>query len=92
MAGTGLRGAARRLVELMREELGRPAINRRILHRLATTDEAGLTRLGLTRRDVCDAAGPGIADAASFLTARRIARLGAAEPCSLRRTERIPCE
>lgn len=84
MAGIGLRGTARRLVARMREEFGRPAINQRILHRLSIMDEAGLTRLSLTRRDVCDAAGPGVADAASFLSARRNARLGAAEP-SLRR-------
>ncbi|MCJ2012125.1 DUF1127 domain-containing protein [Methylobacterium sp. J-076] len=90
--GTGRRGIGgfrrvRRLgravsafaVEL-RADLGRPAMNRRILHRLAGTGEGELSRLGLTERDLNEAAAPEVADVAGFLAARRDARRAAPPP------------
>lgn len=92
MAAAGWGSRMARIAADLREEFGRPAMNRRILHRLATTEEADLTRLGLTAADVREAAGPGVADAASFLTARRAARSGGADQVSRRRRETICCE
>lgn len=64
----------RRFAEELRESLGRPAMNRRILHRLASTDEADLRRLGLTPWDVREAALREVTDVAAFLNARRALR------------------
>lgn len=92
MVAGSLRRALGRFAAELREEFGRPAMNRRILHRLAVAEEADLARLGLTPRDVRDAAAPDIADATSFLAARRAARSGVAGQSSLRRGERIQFE
>lgn len=70
----GLRGALLQFTAELRDGLGRPAMNRRILHRLALMDEAELWQLGLTGQDVREAAAREVADVAAFLTARRARR------------------
>ncbi|WP_449410573.1 hypothetical protein [Methylobacterium komagatae] len=62
------------MADELREEFGRPAMNRRILYRLSTAPRHELASLGLTPNDVREAAAPGITDAAGFLTAKRALR------------------
>ncbi len=74
MVGDRLRRAVQRVADGLREEFGRAAMNRRILHRLSTAPLHELARLGLTPSDVREAATPGVADAAGFLRAKRALR------------------
>ena len=75
MVADHLRRVLGRVAADLREEFGRPAMNRRILYRLASASENDLARLGLTPSDLYAASAPGVTDAASFLSARRVARL-----------------
>ena len=77
-----------RIAAGLREEFGRSAMNRRVLHRLTATGEADLARLGLTPRDVREAAAPDVADATAFLMARRAAR----DLISLQCKRSVQCE
>lgn len=70
----GLRDALLQFTSELRDGFGRPAMNRRILHRLALMDEAELSQLGLTSQDVREAGTQEFADVAAFLTARRARR------------------
>ena len=79
MIADQVRRTVQRVADGLREEFGRPAMNRRILHRLSTAPRHELAHLGLTPGDVRDAAAPGITDAAGFLRARRASRRGAGE-------------
>lgn len=84
MVADRLRREWARVAAALREEFGRPARNRRILHRLDSASPEELRRLGLTRADLREAAAPGVADAAAFLTARGAARRERSRQFSLR--------
>lgn len=58
----------------LRADLSRPAMDRRILHRLAVMSDRELRDIGFVRRDVHDARAPDAGDVATFLVARREAR------------------
>ncbi len=89
MVADRLRKVLVRVAADLREEFGRPAMNRRILHRLAAASEEDLARVGLTPADLQAAAAPGVTDAASFLTARRAARVAGSKQSSMRCGETI---
>ncbi|TXN04222.1 DUF1127 domain-containing protein [Methylobacterium sp. WL64] len=66
--------AARAIAEAaaeVRTGLSRAAMNRRVLHRLATLSERELKDIGLTPQDVADATVPGRRDATDLLIGRR---------------------
>lgn len=58
----------------LRADLSRPAMDRRILHRLNVIIDRELRAIGFVRRDVHDARAPDAGDVAAFLVARREAR------------------
>ena len=61
----------------LQADLGGPARNRRVLHRLSTLSDRELKDIGLWRQDVRDAGLLENGDAARFLTERREARRAA---------------
>ena len=60
-----------RIVARLREDLTRPAINRRVVHRLSVLSDRELKDIGLVRQDVFDASLPENGDATCFLLRRR---------------------